>query len=101
MKHKTIILIPFKNSSARLRCKNEFLLHFTLAWLQGELASLDLDGVRVHTYGNIDTATRKWLASLGVEHVKLSHNEDTGHHAATLAALSHLGAGAQDKIIML
>lgn len=101
MNHKTIILIPFKNSSARLRCKNEFLLHYTLDWLQGELASLDLDGVRVHTYGNIDTATRKWLASLGVDHIKLAHDEDTGHHAAAVAALSHLGAGVGDKIIQL
>lgn len=101
MKHNVFILIPFKNSSARLRCKNEILLHYTLAWLESELAALDLDGVRVATFGNISTPTQKWLAALGVEHIQLTRREDTGHHAATLAALQHLGAGARDKIIML
>lgn len=62
-------LIPWKNNSDRLPCKNHLLLDFTLDYLRAE----KVDFSAVYTFGKDEPPP------CGVQHIKLEDWEDTAH----------------------
>lgn len=84
-------IIPWKDNSDRLPCKNHLLLDFTLDYLRAE----KVDFSSVYTFGK-DCPNLE-----NIKHIKLEDWEDTCHKSAVENALIRLRPKPHDIIVML